>query len=72
MTRRPLAQARAFAIRTGPADFSARLVTMAKVHGYRCTDGHLVDEDGATKDTPDEESFIGACGFPVLPPEYRR
>lgn len=61
-----------FAIRTGPADYSARLVTRAKERGLRCTEGHLVDSEGRTVDTPEEQGFITACGLTFLPPEQRK
>lgn len=61
-----------FAIRTGPADYSARMVTKAKEHGVRCEQGRLVDDEGRTVDTPEERDFIEACGLPFLPPEQRR
>lgn len=63
-----------FAIRTGPADYSARLVSAVRLtRGYRCVDGHLESTDtGLTLDTPEEADFIEACGFPYMPPEQRR
>lgn len=61
-----------FAIRTGPADYSARLVTRAKEHGVRCEQGRLIDEDGDTVDTPEERDFIEECGMPFIPSEQRR
>ena len=61
-----------FAIRTGPADYSARLVTKAKEHGVRCEQGRLVDDEGRPVDTPEERDFIEECGLPFLPPEQRQ
>ncbi len=63
-----------FAIRTGPADYSARLVSAVRLtRGYRCDQGRLVSTDtGEPLDTPEERDFIEACGFAYLPPEFRR
>jgi len=61
------------AIRTGPADYSRRLVTRCREErGFRCEDGRLVDADGRTVHTPEEEDFILTCGFPWVSPEERR
>lgn len=60
------------AIRTGPADYSKKLVTTCRKRGLHCTEGRLVDSEGRTVDTPEEEDFIRECGLPFLPPEQRR
>lgn len=62
-----------FAIRTGPAEYAKRLVTMARRKGYRCEDGRLVSLDGgAERLTATEQEFVEACGLPYLPPHLRR
>ena len=65
-----------FAIRTGPADYSRLLVTMAQAADLRCIEGHLVSTSpgdiGRTVNTPEERDFIEACGLPFLPPEQRK
>lgn len=64
------------AIRTGPADYSQRLVTQARQQMLKCEDGRLVSialmSCGAVRDTPEERDFIEACGLPFLPPTQRR
>lgn len=64
------------AIRTGPADYSARLVTTARKRGYKCEEGHLVSladgTVGETRDTPTEREFIEACGLAYQEPRDRR
>lgn len=59
------------AIRTGPADYSRMLVTLARDAGLRCTGGHLEDANGNTIATPEEEDFVRRCGVTPLPPEER-
>lgn len=64
-----------FAIRTGPADYSRRLVTEARRRGRPCVDGRLVERvDGELIDvlTPKERDFILACGLSYEEPEARR
>ncbi len=62
------------AIKTGPSDFSARLVTELPKRGYECRDGfHLHDkETGGMIRRCTEEQFIIKSGLPLLPPEERR
>lgn len=61
------------AIRTGPADYSARLVTTARKRGYHCEGGRLLSlADGVPRATPQERDFIEACGLAYQPPEDRR
>lgn len=61
------------AIRTGPADYSARLVTTARKRGYKCDEGHLVSlTDGETRDTATEREFVEACGLAYQEPRDRR
>lgn len=65
-----------FAIRTGPSDYSARLVTALHARQLKCAEGRLVSTALATAgdviDTPEESDFIEACGMPYLPPEKRK
>lgn len=67
------------AIRTGPKEYSERLVTTCKRRGLRCEDGRLVRPGEVRLDgrdfelaTPEERDFIEACGLPYLSPEQRR
>lgn len=64
------------AIRTGPADYSARMVTALHARQMKCDGGRLVSTAlatiGLTVDTPTERDFIEACGFPYVAPEERR
>lgn len=60
------------AIRTGPAEYSKRLVTECQRHGLRCDGGSLYDtRDGAVVQTPEERDFIEACGVPYVEPWER-
>lgn len=59
------------AIRTGPRDFSTRLVTECQRHGLRCVDGRLVDRNGRDVTTPEETDFFRACGVPYAEPWER-
>lgn len=74
-----------FAIRTGPAEYSQRLVTACRERGLVCDGGRLrratsgripaSDRWGAELvdvPTPEERDFIEACGVPFVPPEQRR
>lgn len=64
------------AIRTGPADYSKWLVTSRRYGG--AMPSYLKGRDGAIwhgtriVETPDEESFFGVLGIPMLPPELRK
>lgn len=61
------------AIRTGPADFSKRLVTSLHPRGLQCEGGRVkYKRDGKVYATPTEESFFVACGVPWLEPKERR
>lgn len=60
-----------FAIRTGPAEYSKRLVTECQAHGRRVEGGRLIDRVGTPISTPTERDFIEACGVPWAEPEAR-
>jgi DNA polymerase/3'-5' exonuclease PolX len=61
------------AIRTGPADFSQRLVTVCKSRGLDQRDGRLVARgSGREIATPEERDFVEACGAPYVEPWERR
>jgi DNA polymerase/3'-5' exonuclease PolX len=60
------------AIRTGPAEYSERLVTVCQRRGLRCEQGRLVDAQGRELATPEEADFIKACGEPYAEPWMRR
>jgi DNA polymerase/3'-5' exonuclease PolX len=49
-----------------PAQWGAQLA------GLHCRDGRLVRADGTEVETPDERSFIEACGAPWAEPRDRR
>lgn len=59
------------AIRTGPAEYSRRLVTSCRTRGLRCEDGRLVDAQNRPVETPEERDFIEACGMQWVHPEAR-
>lgn len=68
-----------FAIRTGPADYSKRLVTPQRLGGLlpdncRVRDGRVWRQDGAGPSVPlpflEEDEFLDLCGGAV-PPEGR-
>ena len=70
-------------IRTGPADFSHRLVTSTRFGGLmpawlKVHDGHLWEVQAGDSswwlpvETPTEESFFEALGVAWIPPEERR
>lgn len=62
------------AIRTGPADYSQRLVTQLKARGlYRQQDGFVVSQrDGSVRTVLTEQDFIELCGERFVAPEFRR
>lgn len=60
-------------IRTGPADWSERLVTEIKRRRLAVTQGHLVDTlTGERKPCPEERDFFAWIGQPWLDPVDRR
>jgi DNA polymerase/3'-5' exonuclease PolX len=60
----------AVAIRTGPASFSALLVTELRRRGMRC-EGLEVKRGAEVVPCPDERTFFKLCGKPFFPPESR-
>lgn len=61
-----------FAIRTGSADFSQALVTMARDQGLQCKEGHLVNmATGETVHTPSEKAFFREVGAHWREPQNR-
>lgn len=65
-----------YAIRTGNAEFSKKLVTPKSAGGYlqmgqQVESGQLIDR-GQVVPCPEEEDFFRAIGAPLLPPEARR
>jgi DNA polymerase/3'-5' exonuclease PolX len=61
------------AIRTGPAEFSQRLVTALHPRGLQCDGGRVkYKRDGSTYAVPTEEKFFEACGVEWIEPEARR
>lgn len=70
--RKPAQYGAILAIRTGPADFSRRLVTDCRLRALRCVDGHLERETGEPVATPEERDFLRECGSPWVEPEARR
>jgi len=66
-----------YLIRTGPFEFSARIVT-SKAHGghmpsyLKEKDGRIVHrETGQVYDTPEEEDYFRVIGLKFIPPEKR-
>lgn len=68
------------AIRTGPAEFSERLVTLLKQGGRyrqhlgyvrRVHEGHPIMADDAIVPVPDEATYFKLCGVPFTIPEQR-
>lgn len=61
-------------IRTGPAEFSKRLVTPKPYGllpmGMRVQDGQIIDR-GQPIETPDEETFFAQIGIDYIRPEDR-
>lgn len=65
-----------YLIRTGPADFSHRLVTQRQQGGLlpnhlRVRDGRLVGTDGQPLETPEEADVFRAIGLEWIAPESR-
>jgi len=65
-----------YCIRTGPAEFSHRLVTPRRQGGLcpdflRFRDGRVWHEDGTLYDTPEEADVFARLGVPFVPPEER-
>jgi DNA polymerase/3'-5' exonuclease PolX len=66
-----------FTLRTGPAEFSHRLVTPRRVGGYlpsylKVQDGRVCNRsDDALYDTPEESDFFRVIGLPYIQPEAR-
>jgi len=64
-----------FAIRTGPAEFSKRLVTARKFRGW--LPSHAKPVDGVIMsgkriiEMPEEQDLFGFCGLPFVKPEDR-
>jgi DNA polymerase/3'-5' exonuclease PolX len=61
-----------FAIRTGPAEFSKRLVTTASRggllrDGLRVSEGRVLTEAGEPLETPSETEFLALCGGWIEP-----
>lgn len=62
-----------FAIRTGPAKFSQRLVTGLHVRKLKCQDGRVIEtKTGKTIPCPTEKRFFKLCGLRWKEPEERR
>lgn len=65
-----------YTLRTGPGDFSKRLVTARQQGGampshMRVKDGVLRSGNGKTVSTPEEAHFFAALGLPYIPPAER-
>lgn len=56
------------AIRTGPAEFSQRLVTDIKRGGLRQDGGYVKDAHGNIVSVPDEATFLRLCGSAWIEP----
>lgn len=61
-----------FAIRTGSALFSQRLVTGLHRKGLRCRGGRVVDKRGRAISSPTEEMFFKLCGVEWTKPSERK
>lgn len=62
-----------FAIRTGPAKFSQRLVTGLHVRKLQCKDGRVVEKKtGKHVRCPTEKRFFRLCGLRWKEPEDRK
>jgi DNA polymerase/3'-5' exonuclease PolX len=60
-----------FAIRTGSADFSRRLVTSLRNRGMRCEGGRVLDRNNRLVSCPEEKDFFKAAGVPLIDPAKR-
>lgn len=60
-----------YTIRTGPAEFSQRLVTGLRTRGMRCQDGRIIRKDGTHVPCPDEQTFFKLAGYKWKEPENR-
>lgn len=65
-----------YVIRTGPAEFSHRLVTQRRFggllpDGWHVRDGALHDADGNVIETPDEGDVFRVLGLDWIPPHER-
>lgn len=58
-------------IRTGPAEFSQRVVTALHPRGYRSQGGYIRDQSDRLVETPDEQTVFGLAGMRYLEPEAR-
>lgn len=60
------------AIRTGPAEFSKRVVTVCQQHGVEQRDGYLRYIGGGIIDVPEEKLYLELCGIGWVEPKDRR
>lgn len=61
-----------FAIRTGSAAFSKKLVTGLHVYKRKCESGRVIDRDSKTIPCPTEREFFKLAGLRWKEPEERR
>ncbi len=61
-----------YAIRTGPADYSKRMMIALKARGYRCEDGRVLDRKNKVIDCPEEKDFFATMGARWTEPEDRK
>lgn len=59
-----------FAIRTGPADYSAAAVSELRRRGMRC-EGGTIWRGNELLPCPEESDFFAAVGWPLRPPRER-
>jgi DNA polymerase (family 10) len=60
-----------FALRTGSADFSKRLMTALRARGYRSEDGRILDKKDNLIDCPEEQDVFEVAGMRWIVPESR-
>lgn len=65
------------AIRTGPAEWSQRLVTQRRFGGYlpdgwRVHDGGIYDDQGTLRETPEERDVFELLELPWIEPQHRQ